>query len=175
MKKEIGDLTARFESMEKERTVRRSTGSSDKEINFEDAERAFEEGVDIMGRKTDAVIDALHKSLSHSCSLQRDNDGLRGRVRNLAKGGRASRSPVIPSDEICIENQVSLLGPEKTVDHFNPSNEYLKRRYPAIPTTPGTLFVSEIVEVLNLDVGDHTYLSDIMNRQWESSADYVPS
>lgn len=176
MKKEINDLTARFESLDKERAKRRS--SSSKEINFEEAERAFEEGVDIMGKKTEAVIDALHKSLSHSTVLQRDNVQLKGRVRSLAKSGRVSRSPVVPRDDtgvMCIENQVSLLGPNKTVDHFNPSNEYLKRRYPAIPTTPGTLFVSEIVEVLNLDVGDHTYLSDIMNRQWASSPDYVPS
>lgn len=175
MKKEIGDLTAQFENLEK-RTKQCDADPSCEKTYLENAEKAFEEGVEIMERKTDAVIDALHKNLSRSHIIQQDNDKLRSHIFNLEKM-RGPKSPAIPgsTEDMCMENQKSLLKPKKTVNHLDPSDEYLQRRYPAVPTTPGTMFVSEFVEVLNLDVGDHTYLSEIMDRQWGSAApDYVP-
>lgn len=168
MKQEIDDLTAEFETLGKQRTKKRNSASSCKRTNFKEAEKAFEEGLDTMGRKTVAVIDALHKNVSHSQILNRDNDRLRGHVQNLSKS-KTYTSPSTPDNRGNLmgdDNEVSILGPEQTVDHLDPSNAYVKRRYPAVATTPGTMFVSEIVEVLNLDVGEHTYLSDIMNRQW---------
>jgi len=174
MKQEIDDLTAQFETLKK-RSEQRNTNSSCKKTNFKNAENAFEEGVDIMGKKTDAIIDALHRNLSNSQILNRENDRLRGHVHSLSKNKKSVLAATPQNrEERGEENHSPLLGPEKTVDHFDPSNEYLKRRYPAVPTTPGTMFVSEIVEVLNLDAGEHTYLSDIMNRQW-GTPDRIPS
>jgi len=177
MKKEIEDLTAQFETLDKD-TKKQNAKSSSKKENFVNAEKAFEEGLDIMGRKTDLMIDAFQKSVSYSKLLERDCDNLRNHLRIIGKEKSSESPPLIPCEntrDVRLENHVSVHIPEQTVSHLNPSNECRKRQYPPIPATPGTLFVSEVSEVLDLDVGDHAYLSKLMDRQWGSSLDYVHS
>mmetsp|Transcript_16854 Transcript_16854/g.24557 ORF Transcript_16854/g.24557 Transcript_16854/m.24557 type:complete len:111 (+) Transcript_16854:1-333(+) len=62
--------------------------------------------------------------------------------------------------------------PEMLLRELDPSDNYVKREYPPVPKTPGTMFTTELAEVMTLDVGDHAYLSEIMDRQWSTMNDY---
>lgn len=49
----------------------------------------------------------------------------------------------------------------------DPSDGYVSRKYPTVKKTAGTMFVTELSELLDLDDGEHAALADIMDGQWE--------
>lgn len=186
MKKEIEALTAQFETLDEPLSRRSNNDASPKHSsNLRNAAKAFEEGVDIMGKKTDGMINALHNSILHSSKLQRDNDNLRDCVWSLGKdhtsrrqlkddGVREGQPLILEENTTPPKKQTSHLSKAEILDDLGSSDDYCKRVYPAVSKTPGTMFVTEIVEVMNLDVGDHSYLSEIMDRQWDTTLDYFP-
>jgi len=74
-------------------------------------------------------------------------------------------------DEFHLEKE-NKKSPETLLRQLDYTDEYVKRKYPPVPKTPGTMFATEFVEVMKLDVGEHAYLAEIMDRQWRTSTDY---
>lgn len=159
MKKEIDDLTKTFSKLQNQSRQRRARFDLDPEDRFDDS-------LDTMGRKADAMTDALHRNYARSDQLHRENNVLREQVRNL-KGDSYS--------ELKTESKVKVYkSPSTLLTELDSSDDYVKRSYPPVPKTPGTMFTTEIVEVLGLEVGEHAYLAEIMDRQWNTSTDFRP-
>jgi len=159
MKKEIDDLTKTFSKLQNQSRQRRARFDLDPEDRFDDS-------LDTMGRKADAMADALHRNYARSDQLQRENNVLSEQVRNL-KGGSCS--------ELKTERKVKVYkSPSTLLKELDSSDDYVKRSYPPVPKTPGTMFTTEIVEVLALEIGEHAYLAEIMDRQWNTSTDFRP-
>lgn len=68
----------------------------------------------------------------------------------------------------------SFRSPESLIKGLDSTDDYVKRQFPPVPKTPGTMFATEFVEVMGLDVGDHAYLAEVMDRQWRTTTDYRP-
>jgi len=160
MKQEIDDLTSQFATLEKESRQRRA--------RFDLApEDRLDESLNVMGQKADAMADALHRNYARSDQLQRDNDALKEHVRNLK-----TRSP--NKEETAVRKKKVHKTPETLLRELDSSDDYVKRQYPSVPKTPGTMFATELVEVMGLEVGDHAYLAEVMDRQWRTKRDYRP-
>jgi len=155
MKKEIDDLTQQFSKLQENSRQRRTRFNLDPEDRFDDS-------LDVMGRKADAMADALHRNYARSGQLQRENDTLREHVRNL-KG-----------DSYSVRKAKVHKSPSVLLQELDPSDDYVKRKYPPISKTPGTMFTTEFVEVMGLEKGEHAYLAELMDQQWKTSTDYRP-
>jgi len=159
MKKEIDDLTQQFSQLQENSRQRRAR------FNL-DPEDRLDESLDVMGRKTNAMADALHRNFSRSGQLQKENDTLRENVQNLKVGSYSEKSA---------ERKAKVyISPCTLLKELDPSDDYVKRAYPPIPKTPGTMFTTELVEVMGLETGEHAYLAELMDRQWKTSTDYRP-
>jgi len=166
-----------------------------------DSESSFDKDVEVMGQKTNAMADALQRNYVRSDQLQRENDALRREYNKLrtsldGKRGRGQEEDDVDEDDddeeeedeqqqeeevyFNYENDNSYYGtkarksPEHLLQDLDPSDDYVKRKYPPVPKTPGTMFTTEIVETLKLEVGEHAYLAEIMDRQWRTSRNYRP-
>ena len=159
MKKEIDDLTRSFSKLQNQSRQRRARFDLDPEDRFDDS-------LDTMGRKADAMADALHRNYARSDQLQRENNVLREKIR---KSEENSYSVLKTESKVKVHKSPSTL-----LKELDSSDDYVKRSYPPLPKTPGTMFTTEIVEVLGLEVGEHAYLAEIMDRQWNTSTDFRP-
>jgi hypothetical protein len=112
------------------------------------------------------MADALHRNFSRSGQLQKENDTLRENVQNLKVGSYSEKSA---------ERKAKVyISPCILLKELDPSDDYVKRAYPPIPKTPGTMFTTELEEVMGLETGEHVYLAELMDRQWKTSTDYRP-
>jgi hypothetical protein len=195
MKKEIDDLTAQFSSLQEESDQKRrgreqGRGASNLGVDMDmamgsnDPQDRFEDSLNLMGKKADAMVDALYRNYSRSNELQKDNDTLRRQMRNLNMKKRQSipledHHEIDPDQENKenvqqVQHDHAAASPESLLKGLNSGDEYVKRQYPPVPKTPGTMFATEFVEVMGLDVGDHAYLAEVMDRQWRTTTDYRP-
>jgi len=180
MRKEMADLTAEFEELEEKSRRRRA--------RFDlDPEDRFEESVDLMGKKADAMLDAIHKNYGRSAGLgwvPQQTGEARDRGQNIGRPNGILREQVdnLGMREFPGSTNNQKLGrakaPRKTKEQLlrelESSDDYVKRQYPAVPKTPGTMFTTEMVEVMGLSVGEHAYLAEVMDQQWGTSIDYRP-
>ena len=160
MKSEIADLTAEFASLQEESRQRRA------HFDLEPDDR-FDESLNVMNRKADAMANALHRNMVRSDILQKDNDLLRETIRNWNK-----YTPKKDGHEYEIAKGKKHKSPKVLLRELDSSDEYVKRQYPPVPKTPGTMFATELVEVMGLEVGEHAYLAEVMDRQWNTSTSY---
>lgn len=158
IKKEIDDLTSQFSAFHKDSA--REHGSD------ADPDKMFQDDLNAMGRKSTALVDALQESYIRTDQLQRDNKILREQLDSLSnlKPGR---------DESDSNRALTRRKSQETLlRELEPRDDFVQRAYPSVPKTPGTMFATEFVEVMQLDVGEHAYLADLMDRQWRSTSDY---
>ena len=182
MKQEIEKLKAQFQKLDKESRRHRGDGCNvDNDKNNDslhyDPQALFEKDISIMNQKTNAMADALHKNYARSDQLQQENDMLRDECDNL----NMKLDKIIlttPDAEGVLneykENSGRKKSPRTLLKELDSSDDYVRRRYPPIPKTPGTMFTTEFVEVMKLDVGEHAYLAEILDRQWNTTNDFRP-
>ncbi len=162
MKKEIDKLTAEFAFLEQESEKRRA--------RFDlDPEKRFDASVNLMGKKADAMVDSIQRNYARSFGSKT--------TRNIDNIGSPSHvdthTPRHGSSQQMV-GKTHNKTPQQILNELDPGDEYVKRRYPAVPKTPGTMFTTEMVEVMGLDMGEHAYLAEIMDRQWGTKSDYRP-
>ena len=179
MKQEIEHLRAQFRTLDSESRRRRNQqNNNDNTYNPEDS---FEKNVEAMSQKTNAMADVLNRNFVRSDQLQRENDELRQECNDLKSSMNANDHNNYDSlysddgevDENMLYEKVTKT-PGELLRDLNPTDDYVKRKYPPIPKTPGTMFATEMVEVMTLEVGEHAYLAEIMDRQWRTTTDYRP-
>ena len=161
IQKEIDDLTSHFSVLHNQ--------SAREPTSFTDPDKMFQNDLNIMGQKSAALVDALQESYIRTDQLQRDNRVLQEKIDNLGNFKAES------GDDKCDGNNRVLArrkSQETLMRELEPRDDYVKRDYPSVPKTPGTMFATEFVEVMQLDVGEHAYLADLMDRQWRSTSDY---
>lgn len=149
MKKEIDDLTAEFAELEEKSRRRRAR------IGMKPEEK-FDESVTHMEEKAEAMMNALHRGYNRRL---KHPDSWKENICRDPKNKRLGNSKIHESNDQLLKN-------------LDPSDAYVKRKYPSVPKTPGTMFTTEFIEVLSLDVGEHAYLAKIMDRQWGTTNDY---
>jgi len=202
MKQEIEELRIQFKTLDQQSKIRRSNiknKNNKKNDKSKNLDESLEEDLDVMEQKTNAMADALHRNYVRSDQLQRENDDLRDECRNLKQGTNQNNNDKDwlfdsgdddddnnnnndggydhdlhknnDDDEFHLEKE-NKKSPETLLRQLDYTDEYVKRKYPPVPKTPGTMFATEFVEVMKLDVGEHAYLAEIMDRQWRTSTDY---
>ena len=264
MKKEIQDLTAQFAALEEKSKQRWqshtqpqpqsqpqpqpqsqhfSSRNNESTIGHDYLDHRFDESVNLMGQKANAMADALHRNYVRSDHLHRENEVLRRQMQNRNRGTNISTStrtstntskrmhstntgtqrhtytnnpfPFGNSNEHEHAGNYQMrhnrtntgMGNQRPAEtesyirettnrnnttrtstrtvatpkssecllrELQSSDDYVKRQYPPVPKTPGTMFTTEFVEVLGLDTGEHAYLAEVMDRQWRTSMDYRP-
>ena len=261
MKKEIQDLTAQFAALEKKSKQRWqshthpqprprpqpqsqhfSSRNNESTIGHDYLDHRFDESVNLMGQKANAMADALHRNYVRSDHLHRENEVLRRQMQNMNRGTNMSTSTSTSTStskrmystntgtqrhkynnafpfgnsnenehagnyqmrhnrtntgmgnqrpaetESYIREKTNRNNSTRTstrtvatpksseclLRELESSDDYVKRQYPSVPKTPGTMFTTEFVEVLGLDTGEHAYLAEVMDRQWRTSMDYRP-
>lgn len=161
IRKEIHELTSQFAKLEHESQQRRA-------IFDLDPQDRFDESLGIMGQKADAMVDALHRSYIQLSELSKENVNLKQQIKNIHQENISNENEKLYKVNQNEKSKVLL-------QRLDSSDDYVKRTYPSVPKTPGTMFTTELVEVMSLDVGDHAYLAQIMDRQWNTSTDYRPN
>jgi hypothetical protein len=201
MKQEIDDLRAQFEALDKKSSQTRKESRNKKNNNDNvnsntnnaeiPSQSPFDNEIHVMGQKTNAMADALHRNYARSNQLQRENDMLRKEYEDLrafVEEGQNNDHEDEDEDERVFfndehdenddiyhhEQHERKKSPESLLRDLDPTDDYIKRKYPPVPKTPGTMFTTELVEVMKLEVGEHAYLAEIMDRQWRTSTDYRP-
>ena len=156
----------------------------------------FEKDVQVMTQKATAMADALHRNYIRSDQLQRENEILRNEydiLRSSMETTRKEEEQVEDEEEgeeyfnnendsqsrqnntsnsSSNNSQTKRQTSESLLRNLDSSDKYVKRKYPPVPKTPGTMFATEFVETMTLEVGEHAYLAEIMDRQWKTSTDY---
>jgi hypothetical protein len=168
IRNEIHELTSQFAKLEQESQQRRA-------IFDLDPQDRFDESLDIMGKKAHAMVDVLHRNYIQLSQLSRENKNLKQQMQKIKAENILSKTNTNADQEVLDENGIST--PSNTLrllEKLDSSDHYVHRTYPSVPKTPGTMFTTELVEVMKLDVGEHAYLAQIMDRQWNTSTDYRP-
>jgi hypothetical protein len=145
-----------------------------------DKDKAFYQDLNVLEQKANLMVDALLK-------LEKDNHALRKELKSRSEDSGVE----LHSQQSDVENdhndrQQKQLRNSKGNECITPSrtsilkdlqstDNYVKRTYPEVPKTPGTMFTTEICEHMELEVGDHAYLADLMDRQWGTSHMYYPN
>jgi len=176
IRKEIHDLTSQFAKLEQESQQRR-------EIFDLDPRDRFDESLGIMGKKADAMVDVMHRNYIHLSHLSRENKDLKNQIQQMQKIYISNETETEIENEnqkkwkennnLCSRSGGSSSALE-LLQKIDASDNYVKRSYPPVPKTPGTMFTTELVEVMSLGVGEHAYLAEIMDRQWNTTTDYRP-
>lgn len=155
MKKEIEDLTSEFAKLQERSRQRRARFHLDAEDRLDDS-------IETMSKQADAMVDALHRNYARSDQIHRENSILKEKINKIEKKQK-------------LEEKIQMYkSPEKILKQLDPSDDYVKRSFPAVPKTPGTMFATELVENMDLEVGDHAYLAEVMDRQWNTTKYYRP-
>lgn len=155
MKKEIEDLTTEFAKLQERSRQRRARFHLDAEDRLDDS-------IETMSKQADAMVDALHRNYARSDQIHRENSILKEKINKIEKKQQ-------------LEEKIQMYkSPEKILKQLDPSDDYVKRSFPAVPKTPGTMFATELVENMDLEVGDHAYLAEVMDRQWNTTKYYRP-
>ena len=179
MKQEIEELRAQFKALDRESTQRRqkirTASKAGIRENKYDPEELFQKDVQTMSQKADAMADALHRNYARSNQIHEENNFLRKENYDMkmSMDEMQERGERMVFDNDYDDENVKK-SPKTLLRELNPSDDYVKRKYPPLPKTPGTMFTTEFVEVMKLDVGEHAYLAEIMDRQWGTSRDYRP-
>lgn len=140
-------------------------------------------------QKTNSMVDMLEKNYHSFIHLQNENIALKQKLSEYQKIATPStmhnsrkiskeekeRHAVshvsIYEDEISDSFEISTLsesGTSGSVSHYylDPSDNHVHRSYPTIRKSPGTMFVTELLDHVELEVGHHAHLAQIMDRQW---------
>ena len=170
IRKDIHELACQFAKMEKE--------SQQKRVLFDlDAQDRFHESLDVMGQKADAMVDVLQRNYTAYSHLLRENEELKQQINTFKERKEHDCHFKVNSNDYnrTDERDIPHSSPIKLRNvNLDPSDDYVKRVYPPVPKTPGTMFATELVEVMSLEVGEHAYLAQVMDRQWNTTLDYRP-
>lgn len=155
MKKEIENLTSEFAKLQEKSFQRRARFHLDAEDRLDDS-------IETMSKQADAMVDALHRNYARSDQIHRENSILKEKINKIEK-------------KQLLDKKIQMYkSPEVLLKQLDPSDDYVKRSFPAVPKTPGTMFATELVENVDLEVGDHAYLAEVMDRQWNTTRYYRP-
>jgi hypothetical protein len=152
IKADIENLRAEFQNLQEETKKRR-----ERLINLDER---FKESVHMMEEKAKDIANPLERNFARSNKLQRKNNLLKEQITKYF------------SDS---ESDDRSKSPQTLIQELDFRDHHVQRRYPPVPKTPGTMFTTELVEIMQLEIGDHAYLSEVMDRQWNTSEKYMPS
>lgn len=152
IKADIENLRAEFQNLQEESRKRR-----EKLTNLDEK---FKESIYLMEEKAKAIANPLERNFTRSSELQRENKMLKEQINKYF------------SDS---ESDDRSKSPQTLLQELDYRDHHVQRKYPPVPKTPGTMFTTELVEIIQLEVGDHAYLSEVMDRQWNTSDRYMPS
>ena len=191
MKQEIEELRAQFQALDKESIQRNqktnttssssttTTSGTTRDNTYYNPEELFQKDVQTMTQKADALADALHRNFVRSNQIHEENNYLRRENHDMKlsmdelQENNQERGMIFGTNNENNDENVKK-SPKSLLRDLDPSDDYVKRKYPPVPKTPGTMFTTEFVETMKLDVGEHAYLAEIMDRQWGTSRDYRP-
>jgi len=197
IKDEIDNLTLKFSSMQhnnalsrdKEDKARMNHDEDDEDEKYtfsshSSSQEVFEQNLDVLHNKAQNFADALKRSQEQTMHYAKKSDLLEQELLSMHSQQRSnilrdSANDVVDQhlpvhgQNVNNENFKSKMKTRADIlSELNPQDEYTQKRYPNVPKTPGTMFVTELTENITLDVGEHAYLADIMDRQWGSSSLY---
>jgi hypothetical protein len=159
IKSDIETLRSEFQHLQEETKKRRQ-----KLINLDEK---FKESVHMMEEKAMTITNPLERNFTRSNELQRENNMLKEQIKKL----RSTSKHHYTSDTESSRSK----SPQTLLQELDVRDHHVQRRYPPIPKTPGTMFTTELVEIIPLEVGEHAYLAEVMDRQWNTSDRYMPS
>ena len=126
----------------------------------------FDEELEVLKQKTNAMADTLHKNCLRTEVLQKENNELRARlkIKPILDRQKALRMTGVVEQSKAMQTPIR----RNTLAQLDVTDDYVRRQYPSVHKSPGTMFATELVEEMNLEVGEHAYLAEIMDRNWDS-------
>ena len=168
---------------------KRKTKTNNQQQQQQQQDDPVDEDLESIKQKTNSMVDMLEKNYHSFIHLQNENMELKEKLSEYEKISTPSKKydsrkvskeeetkPVVShvsihEDEISDSYEMSTLsesGTKSTVSHLylDPSDNHIHRSYPTIRKSPGTMFVTELLDHIELEVGHHAHLAQIMDRQW---------
>jgi len=160
-------ITKEFENMQKKQASHENLIVQMLKDNDEQMRKLQQEVRDLQTRLGVAATTTTPKSSSNVGTTPTTTGTKTGGVKKETPYVFKSFDPVsTPLTTATESNFFSSPHNKAQTDLSDVSDNYVSRIYPTVPKTPGTMFVTELTELLELEVGHHALLAEIMDSQW---------